>query len=268
MARWDGLRSRMFRWNRALLHGLIPLVLVVVAGLAVLFVAHSVDPEKAGKGVGQFACFAYFAGIGISYLAQTGRKQVALWTSVGLVGLVGLLLGLAISLAPKSLQASDREPLFEVQVAGKARLRHPTLGFSVLRPPPSYVSQPQLATMLGGFAGNDPSAVYYVYAETPPNGAVVIGVMANTGSSRNDFQDAIHGIHRGITTSAPMAQFLREEITGDDDHLIAHVHVVTDQAHVRIEAHAIQGRSPAIATVMVVDPDGTALTDVLESFAP
>jgi hypothetical protein len=258
----------MFRWKRALLHGLIPFGVVMVVGLVLVLATDVPDPEKFGEGVGRFVVFAYLGGLGISYLAQTGRKRAALAASLAIVAAIGAIVAVAVSNVPrgKPLRAIDREPLVEVDVAGKHRLRHPTFGFSILRPPASFTAHPELASQLAAVTGDARDSVHYAFTETSPSGGVLVTVMANVGTSRDDFDEVVRGVRKGLEKSGASVKLDRDEITGDGDQLAAHIAAVANGIHVRMEAHALPARS-AIVMITVFDLDGTSLTDVLTSFS-
>jgi hypothetical protein len=257
----------MFRWKRGLLHALIPFGLAIAGGLALLVVKEPVDPEKLGEGVGRFAFFMLLAGLGISYLAQTGRKKAAWLAALALVGGIGALAAvLATAHGPRRVHAADRAPLVDDGV----RLRHPTFGFSILRPPASYHEAPQIAAAMGI---DDPDTVTYAYAETPPRGGLVIAIIANAALTKADFTRAIAGIRHGMdkamaaqaNTVPGAVHWLRDEVSGDDAHLVGHLHAEVNQLDVRITAVSLPS---AIVTITVLAQDATTLADVLESLQP
>jgi hypothetical protein len=244
----------------------------------VLFaVTKPVDAEKAGEGVGRFAGVALLAGLGVSYLVQTGRRKGALLAGLGLVALIGVVVGLLVTRPhPSPLRAADRALLVEAELGGEHRLRHPTLGFSILRPPPGYVASPQMAGAMGSIA-DDPGAVIYAYAEDPPQAGLVVSVLNNDGGSRHDVQAFIDGVQRGLESSArsqlgssAQVQVIRRDVTGDDAHPEAHLHAVVAGVHTQVNAYGLHlpERPPMLVAVMVISPDETTLADVLASFRP
>jgi hypothetical protein len=267
----------MFRWRRALLHALIPFFLVIAGGLALFALIKPVDAAKAGEGVGRFATFALAAGLGGSYLVQTGRRRAALLSGLGLVTVIVAVVGLLVMRPhPSPLRAADRAPLVEAELGGEHRLRHPTLGFSILRPPPGYAASPQVARAMGSIA-DDPDTVIYAYAEDPPQAGLVVSVLYNDGGSRHDVQSFIDGVQRGLESSArsqlgssAQVQVIRREVTGDDAHLEAHLHAVVAGVHTQVNAHALHlpGRPPVLVAVTVISSDETTLAEVLTSLRP
>lgn len=266
----------MFRWKRGVLHGAIAFGLVIVGGLALFLTTHPVNAEKAGEGVGRFSVFAFLAGIGISYLVQTGRKKAALGVVVALVaGIAGIVALVVATPHARPLRAADRAPLVDTNVGGQARLRHPTFGFSIARPPSGYKPSPQMAAAMGA-AGDDPGTAVYAYAEEPPTGALIVTMMAGAGGSREDFTRSIRGIRRGLEESmgkqlgsAAKLEIVQDDVTGDEAHLEAHLHAVAQGVHIQVVAHALPAEAAhpeAIVSVMVVSPDPATLADVLTSF--
>lgn len=259
----------MFRWKRGVLHALIPFGLAIAGGLAILVTKNPADPEKLGEGVGRFAFCAFIAGLGISYLAQTGRKKAALWASLALVAAVGALAAIIATTAPRQrLHAADRAPLVDRVIDGSHRLVHPTLGFSILRPPASYQDSPQMAAAMGV---DDPDTVAYAYADMPAQSGLIVAVIANAGESRSAFEEVVAGVRRGILKSmtaqlgsAAKLEWVRNDITGDDVHLEAHLHAVLQGLHMQLDIHALHPSS--IVSITVLARDATTLADVLASF--
>ncbi len=263
----NGLETVMFRWKRAIVHGLIPFGVVIAGGLLLLIATKPIDPGRAGEGVGRFAAIAWLAGVGISYLAQTGRKNAARWTGVGLVVGVGAIVAglVATTRHPSRGRGVDRSPLIEQLVNGQHRLVHPTLGFSILRPLPSFHNSPALAQTL---VNGDPSSVAYVYAEDPPQAMVAVEVMEDMDGTAAGVRRLIQGIRNGVERSAGGAPTppLREEITAD----YARVHDVVAGLHLQLSAHVLhpaEGRS-TVVVVMVLAPDATMMTEIVDSFTP
>jgi len=229
-----------FRWKRGLLHALIPFGAVVAMGVFVVLVKDVADPEKFGEGLGRFALVALLAGMAISYLFQTGKRKAA-WAVTAGIG--ALVVGVAVALllidpAPKI----DRRPLIDDGVT----LRHPSLHFSLKRPPAEYHDAPQLVSLMGD-QGKD--TVIYAYAPAAPSVGLVIGVLWGA----TDVAETTRGIKRGID---------RPGVTWREDkpgHLVAAIQGVT----LRVELHQVDG---AIVSVMVISQDPTALADVISSF--
>jgi hypothetical protein len=172
---------------------------------------------------------------------------------------------------PHKRVVADHSPLVEVTVNGQVRLRHPVYGFSVLRPPKTFVEKPELVATLG--IARDPESAYYAFAEPLPTVIVMVGVMCNEGASRADFADVTRGIRSGFThamskENAPV-KTLREDTAGAEGHLVQHLHFVVEGMHFQFNTYQIMASDwPAVAVVMVVGRDAKELADVLDSFQP
>ena len=255
----------MFRWKRGLLHALIPFGLAVAGGLVLLLVVHPADPEKLGEGVGRFGAACFVAGLGISYLAQTGRKKAALTASLALVAGVGTLVALLLvtmSDAKPVPTARDRAPLLEVSLDGKPHLKHPTLGFTLLRPPAGYHESPAMAAAMGA---QDPGTITHAYAEDPPRAGLVVSVLFGVSDLRESVRDVKRGLESAMASQAgPDAKivYARDDIAAEAAHLHA---VVNNAIHIHIDAYALHDRD-AVAMIMAVAGDATTLVDVVESY--
>lgn len=234
-----------FRWKRGLLHALIPFAGVIAMGLIVLFVQDPKDPEKFGEGLGRFAMVSLLAGLGSSYLFQTGKRKagaiVAALIGAAIVGLTAMLL--LIEPRPKI----DRRPLVD---DGKT-LRHPSLHFSIKRPPAEFKDAPQLVELMGNKADKD--TVSYAYAPSPPTTGLVISVI--WGAS--DMAETTQGIKAGLQKSG--ATLKSEQVGSEDAHLVGLAKGVT----LTVDAHLVDH---TVVTTTVLSSDPNALADVISSF--
>ena len=240
-----------FSWKRGFKHALIPLALVIVAGAVIAATRHVANPEKFGEGVGRFAAVCLVAGLGISALIQKGKQGAAWACGLALGGLiVGGTVYLVLAERPARTHAVvDRSPLVEDGL----RLRHPSLGFSIRRPPASFKLSPEVAATMGGM---DPDVVTYAYAEEPPSMVLAVSVMY--GMDAGDLAEAIKGIKSGLSKGGPVT-WIRDDLGKTE----AHIHGVVSGAHVQVAAYQLP---TAIVTVMVVAREADALADVLASF--
>src|SRR5688500_12561632 len=149
-----------FSWKRGILHGLVPVVLLIAASGAVAAFGDVADPKKLGEGTGRLAVFVLAIGIGISYLLQTGRRGLGLAAG----GLPVFLLVRPRGGTPAPLTASERASLELVEEAGQRRLRHPAFGFSILHPGPTYTMSPEMASVMAKTL-NDPAAHFQAWAD-------------------------------------------------------------------------------------------------------
>lgn len=89
-----------FRVGRGLLHASLTLVAIIAIFGTLLFVLPVADPHRYGEGVGRFAFFMCLGALGVSALAQTGRRTAA-WVVGGLLlALVAGLVVLLVVIAP------------------------------------------------------------------------------------------------------------------------------------------------------------------------
>jgi hypothetical protein len=263
-------------WKRALLHGLIPVAVAIGGGLIVVATADVADPERFGEGLGQFSVFAYLAGVGISWLAQSGRRRTAWIAGALLVAMVAALAIVAFAVgrrASEPLTAAERAPLQVIDDGGQRRLVHPTLGFSVRHPGPGYQERPALAAMMG--LGSDPAAQVFAYAEDPPADALIVAIIKDAGRTRDGLDEMIAGLERGLAASAreqmPGAalQVDRREVIWTDAERVARVQIrVGDLATIRVDAHPVRpaGRAPFVVALMTMTTEAAALAGVIDSF--
>lgn len=83
------------------MHALIPLAFVMLVGGLLSGLGHVADPFRFGQALGRSAAGTMLAALGISYLAQTGRRRLARGLAVVLtLALVGATIaGLVVLLA-------------------------------------------------------------------------------------------------------------------------------------------------------------------------
>lgn len=86
-----------FRWGRGVQHALLALGLVVLAFAAIHATVPVADPRRFGEGVGRFSFFVGLATLGVSALAQTGRRLAA-WVTGSLLSMavVGVFVLVAV----------------------------------------------------------------------------------------------------------------------------------------------------------------------------
>lgn len=74
-----GMDEESFSLKIALKHAGFSILFVVALGLVALFLLGDEvrDPERMGRGVGQFAAFSSFGAFGASWAWQTGRPRLA-----------------------------------------------------------------------------------------------------------------------------------------------------------------------------------------------
>ena len=214
-----------FTWSRAGRHAGIVFALILAAGAAVSMAGVVESPYRFGVGLGRFSAFAMMVTVGISWLAQTGRRAWALALGLGTVAaLSALALWLAGQLGP-TISAQDRAALEVVEDGGVRRLVHPRRRFSIVHPGDGFQPCPEVATALtGGQGARDMHAWAYRDART---GETVALLLVGGLRSRTDVTAFI----RGLTESAMGGDAIvgKRELTWDDDHREIRI----DLAHIR-----------------------------------
>lgn len=236
----------MFSWKRGILHALIPFAAVIALGLLVVAVKDVADPEKFGEGLGRFAVVSLLAGMAVSYLFQTGKRKAGWGVLAGFVLVIGAVAFVLFTIDPRP--EIDRRALIDDGVT----LRHPSLGFTLKRPPADFHDAPQLVKGMGD-QGKD--TVIYAYAPATPGVGLIIGVIWGT----DHFDAVVRGVKRGLLKSG--ATWDDEQIGTDVAHLRAHIRTIS----MRVDLHQVHG---AIVTLNVMSPDPNALADVISSFQP
>lgn len=245
-----------FRWGRGVLHALLALGLVVLAFAAVTVVVPVADPRRFGEGVGRFSFFVGLAVLGVSWLAQTGRRLAA-WVVGGLVlaAVVGVFV-LVAAVAPKRAAESRVQPLpSEDLVRLDGTLRHPSLDFSIPDPGPSLEPQPALAQQL---IDAEPSARAWVYADLAAGEIVMVMLTADTASSESAFTGFFEG-----TVSGQQAAMGSANVAGDERERTiewnlrrAHVYVIlSGTLHQRIDAFGLPGGETMVLVSMAQDAE-------------
>ena len=178
---------------------------------------------------------------------------------------MGLVVALVVTKEParRHATASDRAPLREVSIGGAPHLQHPTLGFTLLRPPAGYHGpRPALAAAMGI---QDPDTISYAYAEEPPQGGLVISVLLGD----HDLPASVRGVRKGLEAAmtsqmGPDAKlvYARDEVGAEEAHIYA---IVSGALHLHINAYQLRDRD-AVVMVVGVGATDTQLADVLASF--
>jgi hypothetical protein len=226
-----------FRWGRGLLHALLALGLVILAFAVVAAVVPVADPRRFGEGVGRFSFFVGLAVLGVSWLAQTGRRLAA-WLVGGLVSasVVGLFVVVAV-VAPKQGVESRARPLpSEDLVRADGVVRHPSLGFSFPDPGPSLQPRPDLARQL---VATDPGTRAWMYADLPGGELVIVVLAADTASGEAAFTEFFEGTMQGQMAESN-ADVRERSIQWSDRRAHAYL-VLDDTVHQRIDAFGLPG---------------------------
>jgi hypothetical protein len=203
-----GARERAYSWKKALLHALIPLSIIIVGGAIAIAAGAVKAPRRFGEGLGQFSVFAMLLAVGVSYLAQTGRRRAAWGVGAGAVGLVGVIVVVLVAAGPPAaravLTAAERRPLEIREQGGERRLVHPTLGFSLLHPGPGFVESEQAAAVFQQ-STRDPGAHAYAYARASDRSFVIVTIGKGL-----DSRAGMEGMVRGLTR--PLLQAVKARV--------------------------------------------------------
>jgi hypothetical protein len=272
-------------WKRALLHAGLAFVVVILIGMGAFAALQNPDSNatKFGEGVGRLSVFTAAAVFAASWLDQTGRRRAALALAGGFVLLVGGVFA-AILLLPRSgtyssrpLAEADRAPLQIVDEAGQRRLRHPTLGFSLLHPGPRFVESPEVvAAMSGGALKGDPATVTYGFQEPDTQSALIVQVMNGMGGTRDKLVSHVDGVQQGLAKSAAASADLRwlgKDVTWDDHRHVGRLSAsLSGQVRMRIEldAYSVEpaGRPPFVVNLFLTTREPERFADLLGSFRP
>lgn len=243
-----------FRWGIAVLHAVLALVVTVAVTGAMAVLFDVADPRRFGEGVGRLCVFMMFGAFGVSWLFQTGRRVAAM--IVG--GLLGTLL--AVLVVVTAMAVADRPPRSQRLpavdlVRADGMLRHPTLGFAIPDPGPSFSPQPELA------AARLPSSRHsrgWVYADLTSSESVIIMLDSGGATDAKTFEDFFRGVLRGQTRAMNDAAVTSEEqerwVRWPQRRAHATI-VIAEEIYLRVDAFGLTGGE---ALVMVsTSPDRT-----------
>ena len=153
------------------------------------------------------------AGLAGHYLEQTGRPGAGkLITFAGLAWLFGGGALLATKTQAVTLADAERAPLVTVDEGNQRRLRHPTLGFSLLHPGPGFVAHESSAFR--------PSAHFYSFTDSEARVRFTVGLFKGKGDGPGSLRDLIEGMSKntdalgGRAGSPPRVEKL--EVSGDE----------------------------------------------------
>jgi hypothetical protein len=203
-------------WRRALAHALVALGVVVAAGALLVAVGAVPEPQRFGEGLGRFGLLAMAVTAGVSYLAQTGRRRAAWGLALGTAGLLGLvtalLLGALRADRSAALTATERADLQLEVRDGERWLTHPTLGFALRHPGPSFEPAQEVATAMASADADDGMATWgFVDRHT----GEALAVMAVKGiESRRDLDGFLKGFRDSLEGAGGRIE--REDVAWDD----------------------------------------------------
>lgn len=231
-----------FRWGRGLLHAGLALVVVLVIFGTMVAVLPVADPQRFGEGTGRFAFFIMLGALGVSALAQTGRRAAA-WVVGGLlVAIVIAVVVVVVTLAPDRGAAEARPQLTDDLVRIDGVLRHPALGISMPDPGASLRPMPELAREL---SESVPGSRAWVYVDETASAAVMVLVVADLaadeGSFTRFFEGVASGQTEGIVATGMTLQERERSIHWNQRR--AHLYLVAgDMVHMRFDAFGLAGK--------------------------
>jgi hypothetical protein len=244
-----------FRWGRGLLHAVLALVAIMIVFGILAVVLPVADPKRFGEGVGRFSLFMGLGALGVSALAQTGRRAAAWVAGVVLAVAVAALVIVLVVITPQRGAESSTRPLpTDELVRADGVLRHPSLGVSIPDPGPSLQPSPALARQM---TETVPDSRAWVYGDTDAGDAVIVLLTAGTATNEQSFTAFVEGVASGQTsamTKAGMTADAREHSIEWGDRR-AHLYVVAGGAvHMRIDAFGL----PGAETLVIVSAAPTA----------
>ena len=152
-------------------------------------------------------------------------------------------------------------------IGGEARLRHPTLGFSVRDPGASFNPVPASER-----DSEDMRISPYVAVEAGQ--AFQVGITPIGGDGERGFREFVDGMLSGIRKSAAAQKLTvaesRHDVTWTGGHGEAHIVGQINTTTMQLAAYTItrrDGATLAVAVIGIADSP-TAFTDVLASFKP
>jgi hypothetical protein len=207
------------------------------------------------------------AGLTGHYLEQTGRSGAG--KLVGFAGLAWLFVGcvvLATKTQAVTMAAAERAPLVIVDEGNQRRLRHPTLGFSLLHPGPGFVASDSNAF--------GRSAHFYSFIDSEARIRLTVGLFKGKGDAAGSLRGLLEGMSKntdalgGRAAHPPRVEKL--EVSGDEAPRGALEMVLGDGRHLRTSTYgwrAADGTPYAILVTVTAQsyaPGGA----VLASFRP
>jgi hypothetical protein len=251
------------RWWRVIATGFVAMIATVVVGAVAVLSFTSRTPYDAGHLVGTIAFPAAIAGGVFSYLGQRGTKL-----PMRIVAFVGIVAGVvAIANLPKlakleaRVEQSDRVPLVDAD----GRLTHPTLGFSIAKPA-NFIEAPQLAAAMTLKGVNA-----YAYVDHTSTERLIVMVDSMSTYSKEALesyeQQFRAGVQDSIKSSGLTVEVVKEDVSGDGDHLVGRSHFVVKRAHMHVAFYPIARRGGWLCVVLMFASAKTETAPVvLDSF--
>jgi len=258
-------------WQRVLGPAVAALGVIVAVGAAVVAADVVQDPQRFGEGLARLALVSMLIAGAVSYLAQLGRRRTAVAVAVGSVALLGLVTGLLVGTwddAPANpLTPAERSDL-RIEVRDDRRwLAHPTLGFAVRHPGPSFEPAREVAVAMANADADDGMATWgFVDRHT----GEALAVMAVKGiESRQDLEGFLKGFRDSLGSAG--GRIDREEVAWGADRREVRLDMVIDgEARVSIRALGAPlgpDRAPFLVAILATTDDPARAAALVESLA-
>jgi len=206
-------------------------------------------------------------GLAGHYLEKTGRPGVGkLITFAGLAWLFGGAFFLAPKTQAVTLTDAERAPLVTLDEGNQRRLRHPTLGFSLLHPGPGFVANESNAFR--------PGAHFYSFTDSEARVRVTVGLFKGQGAASGSLRELLEAMSKNTDALGGRAgippRVEKLEVSGDDPPRGALEMVLGDGRFLRTSAYGWRAPdgTPFAIFVTVMAHSYAPGTAVLASFRP
>jgi len=203
-----------------------------------------------------------------SYLSQTGRRAAAgIVTLAGGLAFFGVGEYFRVKTEAVTLTDGERMSLVAVEEGGRLRLKHPTLGFSILHPGSGFVDQ-------GGQAFRA-NAQFYSFVDRSSDAGLFVGLFKGNGDSPASLRELLEAMadHLRDSSGTPGSRVRLVDLeTPATEPPRGTLHaIIGDHRHYRIEGHGWKppdGEPSFAILIAVMAPTAEAYADVLASFRP
>ncbi|HEY3805982.1 MAG TPA: hypothetical protein VGL61_25415 [Kofleriaceae bacterium] len=210
-------------------------------------------------------CAGAAAGVA-SFLSQRGRRPFIVLTAALAVLAVGagtcaLLPHAPVRHASYELTSADRAPLVVDTSVQPPRFRHPTLGFSFIKPD-GFTETPQLTQVLASKLGS--GTIVYGYTNASVRASMSVLILPAPGNGAGDLSQALDDFVQGMTQHESSASVIDRAIGSNEGH----VHVTVRGGHLRATIHLVPAGTGWVYVLLVVgSTNPSVLADVMASFA-
>jgi hypothetical protein len=210
-------------------------------------------------------CAGAAAGVA-SYLSQRGRRPFVVLSAALAVLAVGAGTCAVLPRAPVrhasyELTSADRAPLIVDTSLQPPRFRHPTLGFSFIKPD-GFNETPQLVQVLTSKLGS--GTIVYGYTNANLRASLSILILPAFSGGADDLSQALDDFVHGMTQHESTASVIDRAVGSNEGH----VHVTVRGGHLRAAIHLVPAGSGWVYVLVVVgSANPNVLADVMASFA-